>query len=317
MESPLSFDSTENFRKKLLLKNLKPYKVDGFYSPAEKTTNKEFSLVDYSVIDTIPLDNTAKLIENTLIGQNKYTPETDGFGNMVSINVNKGTQTNNGVYEYSKTFFSTLENFGKNKEIELMVQNQYGPEGQQSKTTITPNLNFQTKSNEGNYGYTDSIRSTLETKGNELERFLRVLNKYGPEKQGGQYGDSVLFELKTLGTNTGEYRDQKDAQGSLLETEGQLQEIILYTKNKYGPAVRGSKSYGSVVPINDEFSLGSNYGEYIPNESSGIDSELQILGEQNLVILLNNVYQPNNPTEVTPNDNIQQNTIMVKVGMKI
>jgi outer membrane protein OmpA-like peptidoglycan-associated protein len=306
MESPLSFDSTENFRKKLLLKNLKPYKVDGFYSPAEKTTNKEFSLVDYSVIDTIPLDNTAKLIENTLIGQNKYTPETDGFGNMVSINVNKGTQTNNGVYEYSKTFFSTLENFGKNKEIELMVQNQYGPEGQQSKTTITPNLNFQTKSNEGNYGYTDSIRSTLETKGNELERFLRVLNKYGPEKQGGQYGDSVLFELKTLGTNTGEYRDQKDAQGSLLETEGQLQEIILYTKNKYGPAVRGSKSYGSVVPINDEFSLGSNYGEYIPNESSGIDSELQILGEQNLVILLNNVYQPNNPTEVTPNDNIQQ-----------
>lgn len=306
MESPLSFDSTENFRKKLLLKNLKPYKVDGFYSPAEKTTNKEFSLVDYSVIDTIPLDNTAKLIENTLIGQNKYTPETDGFGNMVSINVNKGTQTNNGVYEYSKTFFSTLGNFGKNKEIELMVQNQYGPEGQQSKSTITPNLNFQTKANEGNYGYTDSIRSNLETKGNELERFLRVLNKYGPEKQGGQYGDSVEFELKTLGTNTGEYRDQKDAQGSLLETEGQLQEIILYTKNKYGPAVRGSKSYGGVVPINDEFSLGSNYGEYIPNESSGIDSELQILGEQNLVILLNNVYQPNNPTEVTPNDNIQQ-----------
>ena len=306
MESPLSFDSTENFRKKLLLKNLKPYKVDGFYSPAEKTTNKEFSLVDYSVIDTIPLDNTAKLIENTLIGQNRYTPETDGFGNMVSINVNKGTQTNNGVYEYSKTFFSTLENFGKNKEIELMVQNQYGPEGQQSKTTITPNLNFQTKANEGNYGYADSIQSSLETKGNELEKFLRVLNKYGPEKQAGQYGDSVLFEVKTLGTNTGEYKNQIDAQGSLLETEGQLQEIILYTKNKYGPAVKGSKSYGNVVPINDEFSLGSNYGEYIPNESSGNESELQILGEQNLTILLNNVYQPTNPTEVTPNDNIQQ-----------
>ena len=42
MESPLSFDSTENFRKKLLLKNLKPYRVDGFYSPTDIITNKDF-----------------------------------------------------------------------------------------------------------------------------------------------------------------------------------------------------------------------------------------------------------------------------------
>ena len=62
MESPLSFDSTENFRKKLLLKNLKPYKVDGFYSPAEKVTSREFSVNDYSVIDSIPLYITSKLI---------------------------------------------------------------------------------------------------------------------------------------------------------------------------------------------------------------------------------------------------------------
>ena len=306
MESPLSFDSTENFRKRLLLKNLKPYKVDGFYGPIDKASTKEISLADYSVIDTTSLDTTSKLIEPSLIGQNKYTPGSEGFGQMISININKGTQTNNGVYDYSKSFFSILENFGKNKETELLVQNQYGPEGQQSKTTVTPNINFQTKSNEGNYGYSDSIKSSLETRGNELERFLRVLNKYGPEKGAGQYGDSVLFEVKTLGTNTGEYRNQTDAQGSLLETEGQLQEIILYTKNKYGPAIKGSKSYGNTVPINDEYTLGSNYGQYQPTESSGDNSQLEILGEQNLVILFNNTYQPNNPIEATPNDNVEQ-----------
>ena len=306
MESPLSFDSTENFRKRLLLKNLKPYKVDGFYGPIDTVSTKEISLADYSVIDTTSLDTTSKLIEPSLIGQNKYTPGSEGFGQMISININKGTQTNNGVYNYSKSFFSILENFGKNKETELLVQNQYGPEGQQSKTTVTPNINFQTKSNEGNYGYSDSIKSSLETRGNELERFLRVLNKYGPEKGAGQYGDSVLFEVKTLGTNTGEYRNQTDAQGSLLETEGQLQEIILYTKNKYGPAIKGSKSYGNTVPINDEYTLGSNYGQYQPTESSGDNSQLEILGEQNLVILLNNTYQPNNPIEATPNDNVEQ-----------
>ena len=115
MESPLSFDSTENFRKRLLLKNLKPYKVDGFYGPIDKVSTKEISLADYSVIDTTSLDTTSKLIEPSLIGQNKYTPGSEGFGQMISININKGTQTNNGVYDYSKSFFSILENFEKIK----------------------------------------------------------------------------------------------------------------------------------------------------------------------------------------------------------
>ena len=89
MESPLSFDSTENFRKKLLLKNLKPYKVDGFYSPTEIVTNREFFVTDNSVVDTTSLDITSKLIEPTLIGQNKYTPQSGNFGEIVNINLNK------------------------------------------------------------------------------------------------------------------------------------------------------------------------------------------------------------------------------------
>ena len=51
MESPLSFDSTENFRKKLLVKNLQPYSVDGSFA-SSKINKKEITLVDYSVSDS-------------------------------------------------------------------------------------------------------------------------------------------------------------------------------------------------------------------------------------------------------------------------
>ena len=306
MESPLSFDSTENFRKKLLLKNLKPYKVDGFYSPTEIVTNREFFVTDNSVVDTTSLDITSKLIEPSLIGQNKYTPQSGNFGEIVNINLNKTSQTNLGFYGYPKTEKSFLEIFGKTKENELIVQNQYGPEGQQSKKTVTPNINFQTKANEGNYGYTDSINSSLEKRGNELERFLRVLNKYGPEKGGGQYGDTVVFELRAAKFNTGEYQNQKDADGSELEREGQKQETFQYVKNKYGPFSRAGRSYGSTVDINKDQQTQSNFGEYFPTESSGDNSQLEVFGEQSLVILLNNTYQPFNPVEATPNDNVEQ-----------
>ena len=41
MESPLSFDSTENFRKKLLLKNLKPYKKSNIDEVLEYFEDRE------------------------------------------------------------------------------------------------------------------------------------------------------------------------------------------------------------------------------------------------------------------------------------
>ena len=41
MDSPLSFNSSENFRKRLLTRNLKPYRVDGT-SFGESFQNKEF-----------------------------------------------------------------------------------------------------------------------------------------------------------------------------------------------------------------------------------------------------------------------------------
>ena len=305
MESPLSFDSTENFRKKLLLKNLKTYKVDGFYNAPLKSEQRDLVLIDYSVIDSTPIDITSKLIEPTLIGLNKYTPGNNGFGDIVNININQNTQTNLGFYDFSKTLFSTIERIGQNKKTDLLVQNQYGPESGQSKFIVNPNQNFQTKANEGNYGISDSVGSDLELKGNEQEKVLRVLNKFGPQKQTGQYGQTVLFDVFTLGANAGEYLDQTDADGSRLEAIGQEEEIKEYTRNKYAPISKG-RSYGSTVNINKYLSIGSNFGEYLPTESSGDNSNLEILGEQNLTILLNNQYQPNNPTIAEPNVKVEQ-----------
>ena len=74
MESPLSFDSTENFRKKLLLKNLKPYTVDGTFSAPKLENKKEIVLVDYSVSDSPDINKEQKQQEKKLIGQNKYNP---------------------------------------------------------------------------------------------------------------------------------------------------------------------------------------------------------------------------------------------------
>jgi hypothetical protein len=62
MESPLSFNSTENFRKKLLLKNLKPYKVDGSFVSNEDPNRQEINIVDYSVIDSESIDNISQKV---------------------------------------------------------------------------------------------------------------------------------------------------------------------------------------------------------------------------------------------------------------
>ena len=55
MPSPLSFDSTENFRKKLLVKNLQPYNSDGFV-PNSSPGEKEFNLNDQAVVDSAEVE---------------------------------------------------------------------------------------------------------------------------------------------------------------------------------------------------------------------------------------------------------------------
>jgi hypothetical protein len=74
MESPLSFNSSENFRKKLLLRNLKPYKVENGFSPNENVAKNEIQIRDYSVIDSPNIEGIGNTQEKKLFPLNKYGP---------------------------------------------------------------------------------------------------------------------------------------------------------------------------------------------------------------------------------------------------
>ena len=88
MNSPLSFNSTENFRKKLQVRNLEPYKVDGSFSFDILNVASEIVLVDYSVSNLPDVTVEQKIQEERLIKQNKFNP-VGGFGDTIQININK------------------------------------------------------------------------------------------------------------------------------------------------------------------------------------------------------------------------------------
>jgi outer membrane protein OmpA-like peptidoglycan-associated protein len=98
MPSELTFNATESFRKKLLVRNLPPYN-EGF-----KPT--ELSLNDSSVIDSGNVDNVGNIEENRLFLKNKYGPE-DGFGDVVNI---KDVQTDIEKRNLYYTFIASIYN---------------------------------------------------------------------------------------------------------------------------------------------------------------------------------------------------------------
>ena len=81
--SPLSFDSTENFRKKLLVKNLQPYNSDGF-TPASQPGQSEIIINDIGVIDSQEVEVIGSDEGNYAYVKNQYGPE-GGFGEPKSI----------------------------------------------------------------------------------------------------------------------------------------------------------------------------------------------------------------------------------------
>jgi len=97
MQSPLSFDSTENFRKKLLVKNLEPYNSDGF-TPASQPGQSQIDINDVGVIDSQEVETIGSTENTSLYVKNQYGPE-GGFGEPKSIDdvgfINSVTSFNN------------------------------------------------------------------------------------------------------------------------------------------------------------------------------------------------------------------------------
>jgi len=77
MPSPLSFNSTEDIRKKLLVKNLPPFNSDGF-SPTTNPGQSELTLTNYSVVDSAEVEDIGDKEEVRLFIQNQYGP-SDGY----------------------------------------------------------------------------------------------------------------------------------------------------------------------------------------------------------------------------------------------
>jgi hypothetical protein len=306
MESPLSFNSSENFRKKLLVRNLKPYKVDGSFSSDYKPADSEFNLFDFSVINSPDVEVIGNNQEKILYTKNKYGPldQNNTYGDVVNINVNLNNDTNFGEYGFQDAIGSNLENIGNSQENFLYVKNLYGPTqfGTSYGDTVTINTTLLNNTNLGQYGYPLTVNSKLEQIGNTKEGDLIVKNVYKPNNI-NNFGDTVWYINNdlTIATNgEGEY-SILDTDNSFLSQIGNSQEVFLRVKNKYSP--ESGNDYGNTrYSINNDLILGSNEGEY--NFWDTFGNQLETLGrEEKDRLLIKNEYGPEgsqSQSEVTP-----------------
>jgi outer membrane protein OmpA-like peptidoglycan-associated protein len=300
MESPLSFNSSENFRKKLLVRNLPAYSVDGSFSSGDKPAVNEFRILDYSIVDSVPVEVIGDQQERLIYPINQYGPESkNSYGDMVKININRNYKTNEGEYGFADTFKSDLELLGNNSELQNIVKNVYKP--QNNRTDYGDSVyyinNDKTINTVGSGEYTivDTFNSNLFQIGNNSEVEHKVLNKYKPSSGTfGGFGDTKyeINDVLTLPSNFRQifgygitYTDNSE-----LEQVGNTQETILITKNKYSP--ENSNQYGDTkYSINNDLILGSNQGEYDYGDTIGDELELKGVSIRP-TLFTNNQYRP-------------------------
>jgi hypothetical protein len=320
MDSPLSFNSSENFRKRLLTRNLKPYRVDGT-SFGESFQNKEFQIVDYSVKDSEEISKIGDIQEKDLYKQNKYGPDNSNstYGDMVNINVNLNVETNFGLYGFKNSINSKLEKIGDGQEKLLYVNNIYGPTEFETSygNTIEINKNLQTETNKGKYGYPLTVGSDLEKIGDTKEKELIVTNLYKPLNTNNRgFGDTVWYinNNQTIQSRgEGEY-SISDTINSFLDSIGNQQEILSKVRNAYkNSAING---FGTpVYSINDLKPFVTNgQGEYTIADT--INSFLNSIGnQQEIALKVLNVYKnTSNNGFGTPVYSIQNNQVIQTVG---
>ena len=101
MPSELTFNATESFRKKLLVRNLPPY--NGAFKPTEYTQK------DSSVIDSGNVNDIGDVEETKLFLKNKYGPE-DGFGDIINIkDIQLDIEKRNPYYTFIASTYSPIQ----------------------------------------------------------------------------------------------------------------------------------------------------------------------------------------------------------------
>jgi hypothetical protein len=125
-DSPLSFSSSENFRKKLVVRNLAPYQVQGVYTPPANDVNYETVLSDAGVIDSPDNLISNDPFADNLYPLNQYGPEGGFEKNITYNNPPLPVASNDGPYQPTDTAMDLVNEFFIDTAF---IQNQYGPEG--------------------------------------------------------------------------------------------------------------------------------------------------------------------------------------------
>ena len=275
MESPLSFNSSENFRKKLLVRNLPPYKIENAFSQDGKPGSNEFNINDLVPIDSPSVEQIGNQQEKVLLPINQYGPQTNtkDYGNMVPINNNKNYKSNEGEYGYPDSIGSDLEVIGNNTEKQIIIKNVYRPENGLSDFGSTAwyinNDKVISTIGEGEYTVQDTVGGGLETTANLDRPSLISNNQYGPETQTNTQV-SINNNLQS-NPNEGEY-GYPDTVNSQLETKGETDRPVLFAINQYGPDNQPNTS----VVINQNLQTNSNEGEY--GYPDTVESPLEVIG---------------------------------------
>ena len=171
MSSPLSFNSTEGFRKKLLVRNLKAYGNANFTANSNAGTT-EYNVNDYSVVDTPSLEDTGIVESKNLYKINEFGPD-GGYNGFVDININQQTTANLGEFDYASSAPSKTT---PGSQKEAYIRNVFGPEGGYN-GFVDININQQTTANLGEFDYASSAPSKT-TPQSQKDAFIQ--NVYGP-----------------------------------------------------------------------------------------------------------------------------------------
>ena len=305
MESPLSFNSTENFRKKLLAKNLPPYNVDSSFTANGNPAVSEFNIVDYSIIDSDTIENIGNVQENIIYPINQYGPNAgiNPYGDVVLINLNLNYRPNEGSYGAANTVGSTLEEVGNISEISNSIKNVYKPQNvggdYGNSVYYINNDNVISTVGSGLYDVFDTENGFLFQNGVTVRGSLFPINQYGPVN--GQ-SVNVVVPNNNFQTNTNEGNyDLSDTIGSTLEVFGFSTLNTLAPINQYGPVQTNTP-----IP-NINYQTNSNEGEYSSLDAIGSDLEIEGIVILNTLAPINQ-YGPVQTNTPIPNINYQTNS---------
>ena len=108
MSSELTFDATENFRRKLLVRNLEPYKEG--YKGNETAGDTEFFIRDLGVIDSSTIEESKEneTAKKRAFIQNQYGPE-GGYKDFIDIrDVEKKINSRETYYTFINSTYNTF-----------------------------------------------------------------------------------------------------------------------------------------------------------------------------------------------------------------